>query len=81
MESVEDPNLYYSGVITTTPTSATSLKVINMSWTDTATYPPHRADLLLGSDLVYDASILAVLIPAICSSLAAGKHGVVTALW
>ena len=44
-----------------------------MNWVDTATYPPERVDLLLGSDLVYDASILTVLVPAICSTLSAGK--------
>jgi len=75
MEVNESSNTYQSSIINfpaseTNPASSTSLKVINMSWTDPATYPPEQAALLLGSDLVYDIGILAVLIPAICSSLA-----------
>lgn len=73
METSQDRNLYQSGVIRHPASEAsTALKVINMSWTDPDTYPPERAALLLGSDLVYDMGILAVLIPAICASLAAG---------
>ena len=77
----ENQNLYCTATIThTNPTATsqqaalrtTSVQVLNMNWVDTATYPTERVDLLLGSDLVYDASILAVLIPAICSTLSAG---------
>lgn len=79
MEVNECANTYQSSVINfpataTSPASTTAVKVINMSWTDPATYPPEQASLLLGSDLVYDIGILAVLIPAICASLATGKY-------
>ena len=39
--------------------------VRNVSWTDASTYPEEKIDVLLGSDLVYDAAILAVLCPAV----------------
>jgi hypothetical protein len=80
MDSSEDDNLFQSSMITfppspsSAPAHSTALKVIRMSWTDTSSYPSERAQLLLGSDLVYDASILAVLIPAICSTLAEGTY-------
>lgn len=69
------PDNYYQSSTLTHPATATStaIKVLNMNWVDTNTYPPERVDLLLGSDLVYDASILTVLVPAICSTLSAGK--------
>jgi predicted nicotinamide N-methyase len=78
MDASEDPNLFQSSAIAfpatpSSPAHSTALKVIRMSWTDTSSYPAERAQLLLGSDLVYDASILAVLIPAICSTLAEGN--------
>jgi len=68
-------NYFQSSLLTHTASSTTTaIKVLNMNWVDTATYPPERVDLLLGSDLVYDASILTVLVPAICSTLSAGKY-------
>jgi hypothetical protein len=78
MDASEDENLFQSSAIafppsiSGAPAHSTALKVIRMSWTDTSSYPAERAQLLLGSDLVYDSSILAVLIPAICSTLAEG---------
>jgi len=70
------PANYFQSSLLTHPASSTTtaIKVLNMNWVDTATYPPERVDLLLGSDLVYDASILTVLVPAICSTLSAGKY-------
>jgi hypothetical protein len=47
-------------------------EVLNVSWTDASTYPPERADVLLGSDLVYDAGILSVLCPAVRGMLKEG---------
>lgn len=47
-------------------------EVLNVSWTDPSTYPPERADVLLGSDLVYDNGILSVLCPAVKSMLKEG---------
>lgn len=73
--SIAHPN--HSGLQqnTTTPTNnntTTQLSVIKMNWLDTDTYPLEKADLILGSDLVYDASILTCLVPAICSMLSPG---------
>jgi len=80
-------NYFQSSLLTHPATNTTTaIKVLNMNWVDTATYPPERVDLLLGSDLVYDASILTVLVPAICSTLSVdgsflycapntGRHG------
>ena len=44
-------------------------EVLNVSWTDPSTYPPEKADVLLGSDLVYDNGILSVLCPAVKTML------------
>lgn len=66
-------NYYQSSLITHSASSCTALKVLKMNWVDEASFPPEKVDLLLGSDLVYDASILAVLIPAICAVLSAGE--------
>lgn len=50
---------------------ATSLvRIANVSWNDTTTFPPDLADVVLGSDLVYDDKIIEILIPAISSMLA-----------
>jgi len=44
----------------------TTTKVIRMDWTTITSYPCEKVDLLLGSDLVYDINILAILVPTIC---------------
>ena len=41
----------------------------NVSWTVPTSYPPEKADVLLGSDLVYDSGILSVLCPAVKAML------------
>ena len=51
--------------------AAVPVSVSRVSWTDAATYPP-LADVLLGSDLVYDATILAALTQAVTGMLAPG---------
>ncbi len=45
----------------------------NINWKDTASFPAEPADVLLGSDLVYDVNILSILIPAVPSLLQ--SHG------
>lgn len=42
-----------------------------VSWTDPSTYPAEKAEVLLGSDLVYDSGILAALTQAVSGMLAA----------
>lgn len=41
-----------------------------VSWTDPSTYPAEKAEVLLGSDLVYDSGILAALTQAVSGMLA-----------
>jgi hypothetical protein len=45
------------------------VQVSYVNWLDPASFPPQQADVILGSDLVYDADILGCLIPAICAVL------------
>lgn len=51
----------------------TRVCVKNVSWGDSSSYPPEKADVLLGSDLVYDQAILGVLLPAVIGMLADGR--------
>ncbi len=50
----------------------TSVTVRNVSWTDKNSFPSEVADVLIGSDLVYDANILSVLCPAVHAMLKNG---------
>ena len=44
-----------------------------VDWTDAASFPQELADIVIGSDLVYDGNILNILIPALMQMLKAGK--------
>ena len=57
-------NVAYLGANNTVKTM-----IQNVSWTNASTYPEEKADVIR-SDLVYDASILAVLCPAVLAILA-----------
>lgn len=46
--------------------------VRNVNWLNTETFPPEKADVILGSDLVYDSGILAILSTAVDALLNAG---------
>eukprot|EP00605_Chrysophyceae_sp_TOSAG23-4_P002250 GSChrysophyteH1.ASY1.ANO1.2494.1 assembled CDS len=50
----------------------TAVHVRKVSWTDKESFPPEMADVLVGSDLVYDVDILAVLCPAVNAMLKNG---------
>ena len=50
---------------------STTLYVSNVSWSDPTTFPPARVDVLIGSDLVYDANILTLLTQAVDGMLSA----------
>jgi hypothetical protein len=43
-----------------------------VNWGDAETFPPEPADVIIGSDLVYDSNILAVLVPAVAAMLREG---------
>lgn len=45
--------------------STTAVECLNVNWKDASSFPPGGADLLLGSDLVYESAILACLVPAV----------------
>lgn len=45
------------------------INVSNVNWKDIQTFPQEKADIILGSDLVYDYKILDLLIPAIDNML------------
>ena len=61
----------------TTPTHTalteltSTLRVAKVSWSDPATFPP-KADVLIGSDLVYDSKILTLLTQAVDGMLKSG---------
>lgn len=46
--------------------------VRNVNWLNTETFPPEKADVILGSDLVYDSGILAILSTAVDALLNTG---------
>eukprot|EP01031_Cornospumella_fuschlensis_P039944 gene39944-48649_t len=48
------------------------VQVSNVNWKDEASYPASKADILLGSDLVYDAAILGLLVRAVAGMLKPG---------
>ncbi len=53
--------------------SYTVAKVLKVNWKETESFPEEKADVLLGSDLVYDVKILDLLVPAVKHMLASGK--------
>jgi predicted nicotinamide N-methyase len=42
-----------------------TVEVQSVNWKDTNTYPKQLADVLIGSDLVYDSNILVLLVQAV----------------
>lgn len=52
--------------------TAAIVEVLNLNWKDSATYPAQAVDVILGADLVYDAAILHMLVPAIDAILVEG---------
>lgn len=48
-----------------------TLRVSKVSWSDSSTFPP-PADVLIGSDLVYDSKILTLLTQAVGGMLKSG---------
>jgi len=48
------------------------VSVLRVSWTDPTSFPPEPADVLLGSDLVYDEGILSALTQAVTGLLVPG---------
>jgi hypothetical protein len=49
-----------------------TVQVCKVNWNDINSYPPERADIIIGSDLVYDVKILSILVPAVKSMLVEG---------
>eukprot|EP01038_Epipyxis_sp_PR26KG_P015858 gene15858-21491_t len=43
----------------------TNVEVLKVNWQDSSTFPPLPADIILGSDLIYDSSILSIFVPAV----------------
>jgi hypothetical protein len=56
----------------TASASASPVLARYVNWCDPATYPSELADVVIGSDLVYDSGILAVLVPAVAAMLREG---------
>ena len=52
--------------------SAGVVQVCKVNWKDMDTYPPEKADVVIGSDLVYDVKILSILVPAVKTMLVDG---------
>jgi predicted nicotinamide N-methyase len=48
------------------------VQVCKLNWKDMESYPPERADVIIGSDLVYDVKILSILVPAVKSMIVEG---------
>lgn len=59
-------------------TTLSTLRVSKVSWSDRTTFPP-PADVLIGSDLVYDSKILTLLTQAVDGMLIPGNE-ILTAL-
>ena len=53
------------------PSLNTLLKISRFIFSNS--FPPEKADVLIGSDLVYDERILSVLIPAVTGMLKEGE--------
>ena len=53
--------------------TSTLLTVSKVSWSEPETFPSRKADVLLGSDLVYDSNILGLLTKAVNGMLSDGK--------
>ena len=51
----------------------TEAAVIYLNWADEKSYPKEKIDVIVGSDLVYDNNILAILVPAVNKLLSPGK--------
>lgn len=47
----------------------TVLQVKKVNWKDESSFPEEKADIILGSDLVYDIKILDLLVPALKNML------------
>lgn len=46
------------------------MSIMNVNWINTDSYPTEQADILIGSDLVYDENVLSFLVPAVDNLLA-----------
>lgn len=53
--------------------ASTEVIVSNVNWKDPTTFPAEKADVILGSDLVYDSAILSILVPAVDKMLSQGR--------
>ena len=70
--SIESVTNNFKNVNSTDVSDSTILRVSKVSWSDPRTFPP-KADILIGSDLVYDSKILTLLTQAVDGMLAAGN--------
>ena len=70
--SIESVTNNLKNVNSTDVSDSTILRVSKVSWSDPRTFPP-KADILIGSDLVYDSKILTLLTQAVDGMLAAGN--------
>lgn len=48
------------------------VNISRVNWLDVSSFPTYAADVVLGSDLVYDKDILSILVPAIIKMLKLG---------
>lgn len=70
-----DPAAQGSIPPTVQPTIAeigTSVRCLMVNWKQPSSFPPEQADVIIGSDLVYDVSILNLLVPAVAAILKDG---------
>ena len=70
--SIESVTNNFKNINSTDVSDSTILRVSKVSWSDPRTFPP-KADILIGSDLVYDSKILTLLTQAVDGMLAAGN--------
>lgn len=63
-------NARINGVLKSTEESTAAVaEVKRVNWLDPTSFPSEKADIILGSDLVYDSKIISILIPAITAML------------
>jgi hypothetical protein len=60
--------------INTVTGGKSTARVTYLNWADQLTYPLEAVDVIIGSDLVYDANILRFLVLAISSILVNGRN-------
>ena len=72
LNAQQNETVFASAPAPTSVVQGCPVSVLRVSWTDPTSFPPEPADVLLGSDLVYDEGILSALTRAVTGLLVPG---------